>query len=93
MEINHEFIEKIRKSKTDAEARRLILKKFETCLSLIGNQQLKMAKYKWNCDKCPSTIVHNEKEEPNQLIAEFFCPICKEKKRICFKDLKENETN
>jgi len=45
MEINHEFIERIRKSKTDAEARRLILKKFETCLSLIGNQQLKIAEY------------------------------------------------
>jgi late competence protein required for DNA uptake (superfamily II DNA/RNA helicase) len=53
---------------------------------------IKMAKYKWNCEKCPSTIVHNEKEELNKLIAEFFCPICKEKKRICFKDLKENET-
>jgi hypothetical protein len=56
-----------------------------------------MAKYKWNCDKnrCLATIIHNEKEEPNKLIAIFFCPICKEKKRIYFKDLKErkDETN
>jgi len=51
---------------------------------------MKMAEYKWKCDKCPSTIVHNEKGEPNKLIAEFFCPICKEKKRICFKDLINN---
>jgi hypothetical protein len=45
MEINNEFIEQIRKSKTDAEARRLILKKFEKCLSLIGKQQLKIEEY------------------------------------------------
>jgi hypothetical protein len=45
MEINNEFIEQIRKSKTDAEARRLILKKFENCLSLIGKQQLKIEEY------------------------------------------------
>ena len=49
-----------------------------------------MAKYKYKCDKCPSTIVHDEKGEPNQLIAEFFCSICKEKKKICFKDLINN---
>ena len=54
-----------------------------------------MAKYQWQCGKCLATIIHNEKGEPNQLIAMFFCPICKEKKRISFKDLKErkNETN
>jgi hypothetical protein len=45
MEINNEFIEQIRKSKTDSEARRLILKKFENCLSLIGKQQLKIEEY------------------------------------------------
>jgi rubrerythrin len=52
-----------------------------------------MAKYEWKCGQCPGTITQYEKGEPNQLIAEFFCPICKEKKRIYFKDLKKNETN